>query len=750
LPARRFESHMKLSVITMVSVTCALTILCGVAASQCVPPGVQSFETGTPTTTSECGTSSPGVLPTGWSNDPGGTTVWRLFNGPTPSGETGPQGDHTTGTGNFVYVETSCTAGPFWFGALNAPCFDTSGVQNPTLTFWYHMYGVDMGALSVQQADASGAWSTVHTISGDQGDQWRLAIVPVTPLNDEVQLRFFFVAGAGFRSDCCLDDIAFGEPTAGGNCILPGTETFQGLTPSTATSCGTNPDGELPPLWENEPSNGTDWRVLGGPTPSGGTGPTAGVAGQYVYAEVSGCNNTEASMRTPCWDATGITAPTVEFWYHLYGATAGTLRLEDLRGDGTWATIWSVTGDQGNQWTKAGAIVLPVGGVVRARFRYTSGSSYTGDCALDDVRFGEPTPGDWEINAADAWFDADGFLGSTLAPARISRCAGQAVTLHLRSDRGAVPYDLGMMMSALLPGSMGGSVTAAGQNINVGLANPTLFWVIGGSAPNLSVPFPGDHALVVPVPALPVTISGQMYVLDQSHPDGFVLAQGSQVEVVPGTSLPGPALDEEILTFAPHGIPLCGPATIPFFGTAYSRFHVHSNGRISFGAFPSLDFTASPSEALAGDPFVGFWTDLDPSFGTVFVMAPTSTRIEVAYVAPYFGEHTGSSVSFRIVLDSTTGDVELSGLLMVGANPLTGPLPTAGDRQFLGISPGLGAIDPGPITFTAGGAGTGSTLYDWYDHLGSGPALVPSLQGGTLNRIRFSPNPQGGYDWIGL
>jgi len=77
-------------------------------------------------------------------------------------------------------------------------------------------------------------------------------------------------------------------------------------------------------------------------------------------------------------------------------------------------------------------------------------------------------------------------------------------------------------------------------------------------------------------------------------------------------------------------------------------------------------------------------------------------------------------------------------------------LPTAGDRQFLGISPGLGAIDPGPITFTAGGAGTGSTLYDWYDHLGSGPALVPSLQGGTLNRIRFSPNPQGGYDWIGL
>ncbi|NRA97652.1 MAG: hypothetical protein HRU14_15765 [Planctomycetes bacterium] len=739
-------------------ILCALALLGAMAPSQCVSPYLESFEAGTPTATSECGANSPGTFPVGWTNDPSGTTVWRLFSGPTPSGDTGPQGDHTTGAGNYTYVETSCGVnGPFWFGTLVAPCFDASGVQNPTLTFWYHMYGVGMGTLSVQQADAVGAWSTVHNITGDQGDEWRLAIVPVTPVNGEVRLRFFYIRGVDFRSDCCLDDIAFGEPTVGGSCVAPGIEGFEGLTPTTNFSCATNVDGEIPQGWANALDNDTDWRVLGGPTPSSGTGPTAGIghgtgADQYIYAEVSGCTLATGSLRTPCWDATGVVSPTVEFWYHLYGASAGALYLEELRGDGSWTTRWTVSGNQGDQWNQAGALMQPVGGVVRCRFRYISGSTFEGDCALDDVRFGEPTPGDWEINGADAWFDVDGIVGSTLQPAMLRRCPGASVTLDLRSNLGPAPYDLGLTVSALVPGSFGGSVTGAGQNINIPLGNPTLRWLLGGLGPNLSTLFPGDHTLVAPTPPQPTVVSAQMYIIDQSHPDGFVLAQGSQLTVSIGQPVPGPTVDEEIVTITLGGLPVCGPASIPFFGTAYTQLNVHSNGRVSFGNYPSIDFSASPAEAMAGDPFVGFWTDLDPTNGNVTIHAPTPSAIVVGYTATYFDEPSGN-VSFYIRFDAATGGVDLLGLQLIPANPLTSALATAGDRQFLGLSPGLGATDPGPVTFGVGAVGSGGSsamLYDWYDHLSGHPSLVPSLQTGNLYGIFFSPNGQGGYDWTGL
>ena len=42
------------------------------------------------------------------------------------------------------------------------------------LTFWYHMYGSSMGTLNVLRNGTQ-----VWTISGDQGDSWHRADVPV-------------------------------------------------------------------------------------------------------------------------------------------------------------------------------------------------------------------------------------------------------------------------------------------------------------------------------------------------------------------------------------------------------------------------------------------------------------------------------------------------------------------------------------------------------------------------------------------
>jgi len=60
--------------------------------------------------------------------------------------------------------------------------YSSSGGGYECLTFYYHMYGEDMGTLNVYQTYGNNAKSSplgqpLWTLSGDQGDQWHVAQV---------------------------------------------------------------------------------------------------------------------------------------------------------------------------------------------------------------------------------------------------------------------------------------------------------------------------------------------------------------------------------------------------------------------------------------------------------------------------------------------------------------------------------------------------------------------------------------------
>ncbi|MCB0815335.1 MAG: hypothetical protein KDB87_19495, partial [Flavobacteriales bacterium] len=58
---------------------------------------------------------------------------------------------------------------------------DLSGIGSAQLSFWYHMWGADMGTLSLD-VFSGGSWTTdVWTLSGDQGNSWQQAVVSLTP-----------------------------------------------------------------------------------------------------------------------------------------------------------------------------------------------------------------------------------------------------------------------------------------------------------------------------------------------------------------------------------------------------------------------------------------------------------------------------------------------------------------------------------------------------------------------------------------
>lgn len=167
--------------------------------------------------------TSTTVLPNKWVQLTDDDLEWTVWAGRTPSkkpenGEaTGPDNDHTTGKGNYIYVEASGSNNPSKKATFVTPKFDLNKCKKPVLSFWYHMFsnyeGKDyMGELAVDIA-VDGVWKNdIWKMSKNQGDQWHVCNIDLTPYKgDRVILRFRAVTGSGWASDICIDDFAIDE-----------------------------------------------------------------------------------------------------------------------------------------------------------------------------------------------------------------------------------------------------------------------------------------------------------------------------------------------------------------------------------------------------------------------------------------------------------------------------------------------------------------------------------------------------------
>ena len=82
-----------------------------------------------------------------WTNSRAGGAPWLLTAGQTPSPDTGPSVDHTTGdgTGFYVYTEASYMFGDYAMLESEAALLDTE----TCLEFYYHMWGGGIGQLGI-------------------------------------------------------------------------------------------------------------------------------------------------------------------------------------------------------------------------------------------------------------------------------------------------------------------------------------------------------------------------------------------------------------------------------------------------------------------------------------------------------------------------------------------------------------------------------------------------------------------------
>ncbi len=150
-----------------------------------------------------------GSIPRWWSQNNNDDIGWTIQSGSTTSPNTGPSFDHTTGSSYYIYTEASgynnMTAN------IETRPFDLTNNGYPVLYFWSHMYGSDMGVLSIDvYKHSTNNWiSGFFSISGDQGDQWIEQEVDLSIFSGQIiHLRFSGHTGNGSESDIAIDDVS--------------------------------------------------------------------------------------------------------------------------------------------------------------------------------------------------------------------------------------------------------------------------------------------------------------------------------------------------------------------------------------------------------------------------------------------------------------------------------------------------------------------------------------------------------------
>ncbi|UPS91418.1 M14 family zinc carboxypeptidase [Bizionia sp. M204] len=181
---------------------------------------------------------------------------------------------------------------------------------------------------------------------------------------------------------------------------FPYTETFDG-----GLGLWTQGLNDIPGV------NYEDWTLNAGSTISTGTGPTDDFTGggNYLYTEASDANettnigqNVTVTLISPCIDLTGYENTNFSFYYHMVGDAMGTISVEVSLDNGI---IWNQLNAAGNtvtntpiligqQQTNQGSPWLQQtinlsnydGQVIKLRFSGTTGSTWSSDMAIDQIK----------------------------------------------------------------------------------------------------------------------------------------------------------------------------------------------------------------------------------------------------------------------------------------------------------------------------------------------------------------------------
>ena len=297
-----------------------------------------------------------------------------------PDGSTvGSYGPYATNSGNSYSVWTGVSNStcappacldPYGLSAGNgtSSSFDVSWTGGPNATSYTVEYGI------TGYTQGSGTTTTSSTTSAT-----------VTGLTSYTVYDFYVQADCGTNgTSSWAGPISFSTCPSG----APFLENFDATPASQALTNATAP------CWTQSTNDVFDWLINNGGTTSSTTGPSDDITGggNYMYIETSVPRTVgdSAILISPDFDISSLTSAEISFRSHMYGAAIGTLNVA-ISGDGgtTFNTVWSKSGDQGDQWVEEVIQLTGLTTTAMVRFTATVGVdaggtiSYWSDIAID-------------------------------------------------------------------------------------------------------------------------------------------------------------------------------------------------------------------------------------------------------------------------------------------------------------------------------------------------------------------------------
>jgi hypothetical protein len=265
---------------------------------------------------------------------------------------------------------------------ITSTAADLDWTENGTATTWDIQYGPE--GFTLGTGTVVNVTSKPYTLTG---------LNPDTPYDWYVKAHCTscnssYSDWSTFRTECSAKS-------------APYFDDFEAHTATTSAIWGN--------CWSTDPSNTiTDysWNLTdNGTTPSNNTGaPSAYSGSKYGYTEAEGGTSGDiAELYSPYIDLTGLTHPSLTFFYHMYGSAMGNLHI-DINDGSSWnndeATINGQQQTvQSDPWYQKTVDLASYSGVIRVRFRAERGSSYPGDICIDDFKIDEyscPAPSNLE------------------------------------------------------------------------------------------------------------------------------------------------------------------------------------------------------------------------------------------------------------------------------------------------------------------------------------------------------------------
>ncbi|XP_056333186.1 MAM and LDL-receptor class A domain-containing protein 1 isoform X2 [Danio aesculapii] len=307
-----------------------------------------------------------------WYHDLSTEITWRREDGQKPSfGYDGPTHDHTTGSGYFVYIGSLRSSKPPQTARLIS-----FPQQAKCVSFWYLMYGGRIGSLRFIIKHANGEQTLMWMRTGNQGNKWRFVDLSFADSEEPIQFMFEGIL-ENSEGYIAIDDVQV-SGSINGSCPAERECTFQG------SLCGLSSDPTTDFTWIRTKGE------LSIDTPSPATDHTLETdKGFYLSAQLwKNPSGSRGRMMTEVNPPTSEHGECLMFWYHMNGKDVGSLNIyvQDVQSSRiSQMSVWSVNGDQGQQWRHGRATVISPHSPYKIIFEAVVGNEREHDIAIDDL-----------------------------------------------------------------------------------------------------------------------------------------------------------------------------------------------------------------------------------------------------------------------------------------------------------------------------------------------------------------------------